>query len=193
LNPSYTGQDTNTAMLDETKSKLKVGQMASIYFKLIVDFADAKVDSFSNSAAVSAKAGIIALKDMSNDGMILDPDNDKNPYNDSKSTVFKIQSDNVSIEPEPEAIVIPDGFSPNNDGINDYFVIKGLTEKLKANVMIFDRWGSLMYESTDYQNDWNGKCSTCNNTKTDLMSGTYYYQIITSDGKRFIRYLTLAR
>jgi len=63
-------------------------------------------------------------------------------------------------------LTIPNVFTPNNDGINDYFHIINI-EKLKNNQLtIFNRWGNLIYEKSNYQNDWDGK---------DCADGVYYY------------------
>jgi len=64
------------------------------------------------------------------------------------------------------------GFSPNNDGINDYFVVEGLEDTDTEEISIFNRWGNLVFFAKDYQNDWNG---TWNNE--DLPDGTYFYVI----------------
>lgn len=52
-------------------------------------------------------------------------------------------------------LIIPGGFSPNNDGVNDLLVI-GNSEGVKLRVRIYNRWGSVVYESEDYKNDWDG-------------------------------------
>lgn len=54
-------------------------------------------------------------------------------------------------------IVFPTGFSPNNDGDNDYF--KELYKKgvVTLNYKIYNRWGKLVFESSDPNGSWNGK------------------------------------
>ena len=52
---------------------------------------------------------------------------------------------------------IPNAFSPNDDGINDVFMIKGTgISKNNFDMRIFDRWGELIFESTDLTIGWNG-------------------------------------
>ncbi|MGA0559654.1 gliding motility-associated C-terminal domain-containing protein [Larkinella sp. VNQ87] len=84
-------------------------------------------------------------------------------------------------------LVIPEGFSPNGDGKNDQFVLRNLGG-LRAEVTIFDRNGTVIYESKDYQNDWNGR-----DGNKDLPIGTYFYSIRLSDGRKFTRALTISR
>ncbi|MCG8332578.1 MAG: gliding motility-associated C-terminal domain-containing protein [Chitinophagales bacterium] len=69
----------------------------------------------------------------------------------------------------------PSGITPNDDGMNDAFVIDELfldPEKYKDNEMIiFNRWGDIVYEAQPYNNDWRGT----NMEGEDLPGGTYYF------------------
>jgi gliding motility-associated-like protein len=50
---------------------------------------------------------------------------------------------------------VPNSFTPNGDGINDEFVI--ISEDItNFSLMIFNRWGELLYESTDIEESWDG-------------------------------------
>jgi len=52
-------------------------------------------------------------------------------------------------------VYVPNAFSPNNDGNNDVLYVRGLfVEKMLFRV--FDRWGELVFESTDVNYGWNG-------------------------------------
>ncbi len=55
-------------------------------------------------------------------------------------------------------LYIPNAFSPNNDGINDLFLIASSpeTEVLKFDLKIFDRWGNLIFNSDNIVDSWNG-------------------------------------
>lgn len=78
-------------------------------------------------------------------------------------------------------VFIPEGFSPNNDGAHDAFVVSCIENK-EASVQIFNRWGNLVYTIDKYNNDWSGKCNTgLLAADTELPSGTYYYIIKISD------------
>ncbi|MDB5006131.1 MAG: hypothetical protein JWP45_524 [Mucilaginibacter sp.] len=69
-------------------------------------------------------------------------------------------------------ITIPNTFSPNNDGINDYWNIDALVTYPESAVMVFDRYGQKVYQSTGYAKPWDG---TLNGAA--LPQGTYYYII----------------
>ena len=89
---------------------------------------------------------------------------------------------------------IPNGFSPNGDAYNEYFVIPELTtDSLKASIAIWNRWGELVVETDDYKNDWNGRCRTdlCLGKK-ELPEGTYFYHLNVHD-VTFKGYITLKR
>lgn len=66
---------------------------------------------------------------------------------------------------------IPNGITPNGDGYNDQWIITGCDQ---CKVWIYNRWGSLIYESTNYDNSWDGD----NNP-----SGAYYYIIEQDNGQ----------
>ena len=71
---------------------------------------------------------------------------------------------------------IPNGFSPNNDGVNDTWVIRGLEEYPNHKIRIYNVWNTKIFESRNYNNDWDGT----NHTQIyfgdgRLPEGTYYY------------------
>jgi gliding motility-associated-like protein len=71
---------------------------------------------------------------------------------------------------------IPEAFSPDGDGINEYFVIEGIERLQDNDIIIFNRWGSEVFEMNKYDNSWNGKSQNSLNIGGDeLPSGTYFY------------------
>ena len=82
-------------------------------------------------------------------------------------------------------------FTPGNqDGYNDYFTLLNLQQYPNSSIQIFDRWGVKIYESSSYQNDWDGRV---NNSDRFANSGTYYYVVNASNGEVFHGYVTLIR
>lgn len=75
---------------------------------------------------------------------------------------------------------IPSIFTPNEDGINDAFVIPCLNDPLKFpnnEVILFNQWGDEVFRREGYENNWRG---TYNGE--DLPDGPYYYVINFGDG-----------
>jgi gliding motility-associated-like protein len=66
--------------------------------------------------------------------------------------------------------------SPNDDGINEVFYIEGI-EAFENELIIFNRWGSVVYKVNNYQNDWGGIANVKNVIKRHkkVPVGTYYY------------------
>ena len=70
---------------------------------------------------------------------------------------------------------IPEIFSPNNDGKNDVFEIKGIYQFPNNKLTIFNRWGNVVYQKEKYNNEWDGKPNVNTGTGSDLLpQGTYY-------------------
>lgn len=65
-------------------------------------------------------------------------------------------------------IIIPNVFTPNGDGINDYFEIINIEKYPKNNLIIFDRAGNTVARYTGYRNEFNGQ---------NLPAGTYFYKL----------------
>jgi gliding motility-associated-like protein len=72
-------------------------------------------------------------------------------------------------------LYFPNTITPNGDGKNDRFIIGGLEKYPGSHIRIYNRWGSEVYRSASYNNDWNGG---------NLASGVYFYvlEVNTGDG-----------
>jgi len=115
-----------------------------------------------------------------------------NPYSPNpiarpvESTVYTVTTlieegcevtDNVKVTVRRE-LKIPNGFTPNSDGVNDTWEIENIAFQPDATVEIFDRWGSKIFESKSYTNGWDG---TVNGQA--LPTHTYFYVITAENGK----------
>ncbi len=81
---------------------------------------------------------------------------------------------------EPGDITLPNGFTPNGDGFNDVFVIKGIQGYPNNKIIIWNRWGSLVYSKGAYTNDWTG----ISNDGNVLPDGTYYIVVELNDSTK---------
>lgn len=82
---------------------------------------------------------------------------------------------------------IPTGFSPNGDLVNDTFEIIALEKHQTKDLQVFNRWGQLVYQNTDYDNSWNGE-----REGTPLPDDTYYY-VLLLDENEFTGYVVIRR
>ncbi len=90
-------------------------------------------------------------------------------------------------------LTIPNVFSPNGDLINDCFEIDTECQSSSFHIDIINRWGNLVFESDDYDFNWNGKNK---NGSGELSEGAYFYRIIISDEQNEIfrsGFITLLR
>ncbi|MBK9760425.1 MAG: tandem-95 repeat protein [Flavobacteriales bacterium] len=82
----------------------------------------------------------------------------------------------ITIEcPDTTGLLIPQGFSPNNDGFGDTWTITGLDKYPLAKVTIFNRWGNEVYSAEPYGNDWDGRSTNSLTWDGVLPVGTYWY------------------
>ncbi len=73
---------------------------------------------------------------------------------------------------DPAEPVYYGSFSPNGDGVNDFFEIDFIEAFPNNSIQIFNRYGNLVYEAAPYNNDWNG---VSNKTGGELPDGAYFY------------------
>jgi gliding motility-associated-like protein len=88
--------------------------------------------------------------------------------------------------------LIPNAFSPNGDGINDYFEIIGIDYYEGNSLTIINRWGNKVYETKGYgitttPKYWDGKANTgVRIGDEELPTGTYYYILELGNGEKSI-------
>jgi large repetitive protein len=84
---------------------------------------------------------------------------------------------------QPDVLELPTGLSPNNDGKNDYYFIKGLEAYPFNNLIVVNRWGNTVFETDNYKNDWNG----VNKNGDSLPDGTYYTVMNINQGEIILK------
>jgi gliding motility-associated-like protein len=85
--------------------------------------------------------------------------------------------------------VIPSMITPNMDGKNDYFELRGLTTLGKTELIIFDRRGVQVFKNSDYDNLWDG----VDYNNKPLPEDTYFYVLKSANGKSLSGYLVIRR
>jgi gliding motility-associated-like protein len=70
---------------------------------------------------------------------------------------------------------VPNVFTPNGDGVNDRFTIRGLPNG--SSLTVYNRLGIEVFKSDSYEQNWDGK----DMTGQDLDTGTYWFVLLPSD------------
>ncbi|WDF76537.1 gliding motility-associated C-terminal domain-containing protein [Mucilaginibacter sp. KACC 22773] len=105
----------------------------------------------------------------------------------NQTTIYKLTATSASGCQATDSITIAvvtdieivNTFTPNNDGVNDTWDIKGLVDYSNCTVDIYTRYGQHIFHSLGYKQPWNG---TYKNSQ--LPFGVYYYVINLKNGKK---------
>ena len=106
------------------------------------------------------------------------------------NTLNQCDEGNVYVFVSDFEFLIPNAFSPNGDGINDYFEIPGIDYYENNSITIINRWGNKVYEARNYGINnspefWDGKSNTGFRIGDDnLPTGTYYYILDLGNGEK---------
>jgi gliding motility-associated-like protein len=169
INPNFDGV-TNFELLDSTNSTLLIGESKQIELKIFIK-PNTTVVNYSNSVTAFGTGNLILsdsiVSDISVAGLDPDPDGDGVP-NETGTTETQLK------------MFVPNGFSPDGDGINDAFVIRGIENYPNNTLTIFNRWGNKVYEESPYKNNWTGNSKNASGIMLGegvLPIGTYFYII----------------
>nr|MBI1230278.1 DUF11 domain-containing protein [Cytophagales bacterium] len=118
-----------------------------------------EITAFPVGETLTITLEVIAIEEglVANEVLITSSERDSNLIDNSSR-------EEITVTP----LFIPNVFKPDNDGKNDTFVIRAENKFERIELLVFNRWGDLVFESSDYQNDWRAE---------GLNPGTYYYQV----------------
>ncbi|MHA4895109.1 Ig-like domain-containing protein [Pedobacter sp. PWIIR3] len=182
-NPAYNGSGTSSLLLATSTLAAKGTETATLKLRLVLGTEAGKFNNFAIADGYSVSTGTLT-QDQSTNGLVPDPDATK-PGDVSPSELTPI-----TLTKDP--LKIPGGFSPNGDGINDFFVVENALGKT-INLEVFNRWGNRVYRSKDYKNTWDGKTTEGIYVGNEVPVGTYYYVIIIDGTEKKVGVLTINR
>ncbi|MFD1630602.1 gliding motility-associated C-terminal domain-containing protein [Pseudopedobacter beijingensis] len=174
-NPTFNGNSDKNLL--NPGSVLGPSSKEFVYLEVIVSI-NRDEEYFENYALLQGKSTDDGspVEDESIDGFAPDP------YAPGVKTPFKLKKG---------GIFVPEGFSPNGDGINDTFVIEN-SAGYTIDLEVYNRWGNIVYKSKSYQNDWAGKCNEGLYIGQDVPTGTYYYVVKINNEKK-VGFITINR
>jgi gliding motility-associated-like protein len=103
-----------------------------------------------------------------------------------KDRFNNVEKVTVKITVREKALTVFNGFSPNNDGVNDFLTIEGIEKFPNNTVSVFDVYGRELHQSIGYKNNWDGKSDG-----KMLLEGTYYYVIEDGEGETYMGYIQI--
>ncbi len=169
----YTGEDSFTYQVCDNASDSKCS-VATVTITVIVKDTDG--DTIADD--------IEGDDDVDGDGdpNYLDLDSDGDGLSDEEEGLGDCDEDGIydfldADQCFDDELPLSKGFSPNNDGINDTYVIPWLGEYTAVSLEVFNRWGNVVFKRDIYENDWDGKANVGMTIGDELPVGTYFYII----------------
>ena len=114
-----------------------------------------------------------------NDGDGIPDSMDDDDDNDGVS-----DSDDYFPNASEPSLVPAEAFTPNGDGINDYWIIPGIDNYTNSVVKVYNRWGHEVFTTKSYKNDWGG---TYKSNSEKLPSGSYLYVVDLGNGSALLK------
>ena len=174
-NTSFNGS-SDINLLNSSLSTLALGEERNIMFTMNVKLNGffGTVNNTANGSATGSNGTMVT--DISHSGLNPDPNGNNIANEDGENLPTPVTFNEV-------LVIVPQGFSPNGDGVNDVLIIENMELYPENKITIFNRWGNIVFEKENYNNDWDG---ISNNSLTvgsaSLPVGTYFY-IVEVKGK----------
>ena len=171
-NPLFDG-NSEPSLTRPASSTLSANSRDTLVFTVLIDPNGFKGILRNSVVGFATDKNNTVATDSSNNGFAWDPDNDGDPTNNNIITPIEI---------ELIDLFIPEGFSPDDDGRNDLFIIKGMNGR-SGKLTIFNRWGNKVYIKEGTELSWDGKANVNALGHDKLPPSTYYYIFEFTEGK----------
>ena len=86
-----------------------------------------------------------------------------------------------------QPLSIPNAFSPDNDGVNENWIIEGLGKYPDHQLTVYSRWESVILQEAPNKNDWRGEMRASNSKAQDVPEGTYFYILDLGNGQSSLK------
>ncbi len=164
------------------------------------EFPDYKDEDSDNDGILDIVEGGVVdicaqnLVDSDNDGIpdYCDDDSDDDGITDLEEGSEDCDNDGIpnfkdNFDDCADRIDAPDTFSPNGDGVNDYFIIPGISDFEGNEIYIYNRWGGEVFHMKNYDNLWDGKSSNSAIGSAELPQGLYFYVVKLDSNKGVLK------
>lgn len=183
---SYTVQVFNNQGCSRTrKIKVSASDIATITNLTVVDLADV------NSITISVTGSGDYVYGLDDENGVYQNEAVFTNVSAGIHTVFVKDLNGCGVTPKEVAVLgIPNYFTPNEDGVNDYWNIKGINAAFnaKTTIYIFDRYGKLIKEISPLSQGWNGAFNG-----QQMPSDDYWYSIQLEDSRIIKGHFALKR
>ncbi|MDZ7899671.1 MAG: SdrD B-like domain-containing protein [Arcicella sp.] len=174
INPVFNGE-TDSLLVKVDSSFIAVGD--SIIISYIVDIKGLTNDTLFTHATGKALSGADIVSTRSVNGTNPDRNGDRKPDEPSDTPVICPAK---TVVPTSGELIVAGGLSPNGDNINDGLNIKGVKSDEDLELIIFNRWGGVVYATKTYiNNSWKGEAYDESvkviGSGQGLPDGTYFY------------------
>ncbi|MFK7756900.1 MAG: gliding motility-associated C-terminal domain-containing protein [Flavobacteriales bacterium] len=94
----------------------------------------------------------------------------------------------LEVESRPCDVFVPNVFSPDgdSDGLNNSFYMIGIEYETNANLIVYNRWGTVVYEDSNYKGNWRPSAD-------EASDGVYFYVLTLQDGREKSGTVTILR
>jgi uncharacterized repeat protein (TIGR01451 family)/gliding motility-associated-like protein len=187
VNNNFDGKLSNNLLIADSTCVLPVGQSDSVFFTVRL-YHEGKAGPYWNTVLAKGNGNGVIVMDTSNNGSVIEVE-----ISSPTPVTLPISSD--------VNLVIPQGFSPNGDGINDVWKLIVPTGVKVTELEVYNRWGHLVWRPTIIGDVadfilWDGKANQGIRFDSEeyVPDGTYFYNIGTDKGgKPQIGFITIAR
>ncbi|WP_053975606.1 T9SS type B sorting domain-containing protein [Mangrovimonas xylaniphaga] len=203
LNYNYTwstGETTESIIVDSPGTyTVRVSNTLGCFKKRIITVLPSNTATIESIEVIDASENNLITVFVTGDGdyefALEDIDG---PYQDSPTftnieaglhTAYVRDKNGCGITEKTVSVIgFPKFFTPNGDGYNDFWQVKGISPQFQANstIYIFDRYGQLVKELTPLSSGWDG---TFNGKP--LPSNDYWFSVTLEDGRTFTSHFTL--